>query len=92
MDKKKRYFMITFSGLSKDNNLRTGKIEYSTNDGKHANEIIAISLIETKFDLSQVFVKGVWEMPEQDFIEWVEGREENPLHFPENTEDDEPFL
>jgi hypothetical protein len=85
MDKKKRYFMITFSGLSKDNNLRTGKIEYSTNDGKHANEIIAIAVIEKQFDLSQVFVKGIWEMEEQDFMDWIEGREDNPLNFPENT-------
>jgi hypothetical protein len=92
MDKKKRFFMIMFSGLSEDNTLRTGKIEYRTNDGRHANELVVLALITKQFGLSQVFVKGVMEMAEQDFMDWIDGRDDTPPQLPEHTDDDGGFL
>ena len=92
MDKKKRYFMVTFSGLSDDNTLRTGKIEYRTTDGKHANELVVLDLITNQFDLSLVFVKSIMEMQEQDFMDWIAGREDTPPQLPEVTDDDGGFL
>jgi hypothetical protein len=84
---KKRYFMIMFSGLSSDSTLRTGKIEYRTTDGKHVNEKIILDKIEKQFGLSLVFVKGVVEMQEQDFMDWIAGRDEQPPELPPHVDD-----
>lgn len=92
MDKKNRYFMITFSGLSEDNTLRTGKIEYRTNDGRHANELVVLKLITKQFNLTQVFIKSVAEMQEKDFMDWIAGRDDNPPQLPELSDDDGGFL
>ena len=89
---KKRYFLILFSGLTNDNVLRTGKIEYATNTGKHINEKFIIHKIESQFGLTQVFVRDVREMGEQDFIEWIEGRDNTPPELPDENDSDEGFL
>lgn len=89
---KKRYFIVVFSGLSEDNTLRTGKIEYSTNDGRYINELIILNLIAKQFGLSQVFVKGVLEVTEKDYMDWINGRDDVPPQLPEHADDDGGFL
>ncbi len=79
--------MVTFSGLSEDNTLRTGKIEYRTTNGKHANELIVLDLITKQFGLSMVFVKGIMEMTEADFMDWIAGRDNLPPQLPEHIDD-----
>jgi len=72
-----RYFLLEFSGLTEDNVLRSGKIEFSTLDGKFINEAFIIRLITKNFKLKEVYIRSVNEMGEKDFMEWTEFRKED---------------
>ena len=81
--------MVNFSGITEDGTLRSGKIEHRTITGKHVNEKEILGYIAKSFKLKQVFVKGVVEMFEEDFMDWIAGRD-TPFDFQEDK--NEGFL
>lgn len=78
MEKKSRYFVVMFSGLTDDNVFRNGKIDYRTNNGKYPSEVDLIMVIEKGFGLHQVFIKPPHEFTEADWKDFTEGRQEPP--------------
>lgn len=70
---RKRWFLVAFSGLDPNNELRTGKLECKTSTGKHISERFVQDLIMKDFGLKSVFVTAVQEMNEADFNDFTEG-------------------
>lgn len=75
---RKRWFLVTFSGLDPSNELRTGKLECKTTTGKHISEKFVQDLIIKDFGLHMVFVTSVQEMTEADFNDFTEGNQTPP--------------
>jgi len=83
-----RYFIVYFSGLTEDNRLQKGKIEYTTSGDKYVNQERITSLIEEGFDLTQVWISNLIELPEKDFKDWTDGRPELPPSHRDNDSGD----
>ncbi|WZE63631.1 hypothetical protein PANI_CDS0112 [Maribacter phage Panino] len=87
---KNRYFIVNFTGITKEDTSRNGRMEYRTENGKFVNEITLIKVIEKGFNLDYVFISSITEIKESDFNDFTEGRE-NPPEL-QTGQDDGDFL
>lgn len=76
---RKRYFLVSFSGLDPTNELRTGKLECKTSTGKFISEKFVQDLISRDFGLKSVFATSVQELSEADFNDFTEGNTGTPV-------------
>ena len=71
----KRFFVIMFTGLTKEKELQKGKMHMFT-DGSYVNEAFIHKTIAKDFDLMSPFITNVIEMDIEDFADFTASEED----------------
>lgn len=72
-----RYFIVYFSGVDKDGELRRGKVHMFTENGGYVNEEFIHKVAKRDFHLNKIYVSQVKELNEKDFTDFTAPCEED---------------
>lgn len=87
-----RYFLVTFSGLDSEMELRTGKIENITEGGKYVSERFIIQTVQKAYSLTHTFVSAITELNKKDYHDFIEGRNESGYYPDMGDPEDTSFI
>lgn len=86
MAQNRRYFIVYFTGLDGDGELRRGKVLMFVEDGGYVNEKFIHDKIVQEHGLQEPFITNINELSQSDFEDFVAEDTENPK--PNETKND----